>query len=51
MLRLGSFNKDVCKEYMNLGVKHFSVGWDVEIIYKWMKENGDKIKEELDKRF
>jgi len=50
-VEIGSFNKDVCKEYMDLGVKHFSVGWDVEIIYKWMKENGGKIKEELDKRF
>ena len=50
-VEIGSFNKDVCKEYMDLGVKHFSVGWDVEIIYKWMKENGGKMKEELDKRF
>jgi len=50
-VEISSFNKDVCKEYMDLGVKHFSVGWDVEIIYKWMKENGGKIKEELDKRF
>lgn len=50
-VEIGSFNEDVCKEYMDLGVKHFSVGWDVEIIYKWMKENGGKMKEELDKRF
>ena len=50
-VEIGSFNKDVCKEYMDLGVKHFSVGWDVEILYKWMKENGGMMKEELDKRF
>lgn len=50
-VEIDSFNKDICKEYMDLGVKHFSVGWDVEIIYKWMKENEGKMKEELDKRF
>lgn len=50
-VEISSFDEDKCKEYINLGVKHFSIGWDVEIIYKWMIENGEKMGDRLNKRF
>lgn len=34
--------------YLNLGVKHFCIGWDVRIIFDWCKENGSALKEMLD---
>jgi len=36
---------------MDLGVKYFSIDWDVETIFQWMKEHGGKTREELDRRF
>ena len=50
-VEIGFFDTELCKEYMDMGVKHFSIGWELEIIYNWMKENGCKLKEELSKRF
>jgi len=26
--------------YLKMGVKHFCIGWDVDIIYRWCKEQG-----------
>jgi 4-hydroxy-2-oxoheptanedioate aldolase len=28
------------KKYLDLGVKHFCIGWDVSILFQWFKENG-----------
>lgn len=50
-VEISSFDGDKCKEYMDLGVKHFSIGWDVGIIYNWMKENGKNMKAALERRF
>ncbi len=50
-VEIGSFDSDLCKEYMDMGVKHFSIGWDVEIIHNWIKEEGSKLREELSKHF
>lgn len=50
-VEIGSFDKDICKEYIDLGVKHFSIGWDVEILFNWMKDQGEILKEELENNF
>ncbi len=26
--------------YLKMGVKHFCIGWDVDILYRWCKEQG-----------
>jgi 4-hydroxy-2-oxoheptanedioate aldolase len=31
---------DAAKKYLDLGVKHFCMGWDVGILFNWFKENG-----------
>jgi 4-hydroxy-2-oxoheptanedioate aldolase len=28
------------KPYLDMGVKHFCMGWDVSILFDWLKENG-----------
>lgn len=43
-VELGSFQQ--AKRYLDMGVRHFCVGWDLRIIYSWCKEQ-DKIIEEL----
>ncbi len=34
---------DQAKEYLDMGVRHFSIGTDISILYGWWKENGDKL--------
>ena len=43
-IELGSLEQ--AKRYLDMGVRHFCVGWDIRIIYSWCKEQG-KIIEEL----
>jgi 2-keto-3-deoxy-L-rhamnonate aldolase RhmA len=45
------WNLDQCKAYMDIGVKHFSIGWEMQIIFDWVKEKGGLLKDELSKRF
>lgn len=40
-----SFEK--AKEYVDMGVRHFCVGWDLSIIYEWCRQNGEKMRELL----
>lgn len=35
------------ERYLNLGVKHFCIGWDVSILYSWWKENGTAMRDLL----
>ena len=35
---------DQAKYYLDLGVRHFSIGTDILILYSWLKENGDKLR-------
>jgi 4-hydroxy-2-oxoheptanedioate aldolase len=35
------------EQYLDMGVKHFCMGTDVSIIYKWCKENGARLREIL----
>ena len=34
---------DAAKEYLDMGVRHFSIGTDISILYSWWRENGDKL--------
>lgn len=34
---------DQAKEYLDMGVRHFSIGTDIAILFSWWKENGDKL--------
>ena len=34
---------DEAKGYLDMGVRHFSIGTDITILYNWWKENGDKL--------
>ncbi|HGE71988.1 TPA: 2,4-dihydroxyhept-2-ene-1,7-dioic acid aldolase [Candidatus Poribacteria bacterium] len=43
-VELGSF--DQAKRFLDMGVRHFCVGWDVRIIFDWCKQQG-KIIDEL----
>ena len=40
---------DKALEYMDMGVRHFSIGNDMRILYNWYKQNGESLKEELRK--
>ena len=31
--------------YLNQGVKHFCMGWDVRVWFDWCKQNGDALRE------
>lgn len=43
-VELGSFEQ--AKRYLDMGVRHFCVGWDLRTIFSWCREQG-KIIEEL----
>jgi len=38
---------DQCKYYLDMGVRHFSLGTDLSILYGWWKENGDALRKVL----
>ena len=42
-VELASF--DLAKPYLDMGVRHFCVGWDVRTIYSWCKDEGAIIEE------
>jgi len=48
-VELGSIhiNMDEIKKYIDLGVKDFNLPHDTVIIYKWIKENGENLREIL----
>ncbi|MCS6858773.1 MAG: aldolase/citrate lyase family protein [Abditibacteriales bacterium] len=31
---------DAAKRYLDMGVKHFCMGWDVSILFNWYRQNG-----------
>jgi 4-hydroxy-2-oxoheptanedioate aldolase len=33
--------------YLEMGVKHFYIGWDVEILHGWWQANGRQMRELL----
>ena len=35
------------KEFLDMGVRHFSIGTDISILYGWWNENGDKLRKAM----
>ena len=44
-VEINSFEQ--AKEYIDMGVRHFCIGWDLRIIYQWSKLNGEEMRELL----
>ena len=38
---------DAAKYYLDLGVRHFSIGTDIMVLHRWMKENGEALRKEI----
>jgi 4-hydroxy-2-oxoheptanedioate aldolase len=38
-VELGNINE--AAPYLEMGVKHFCIGWDVRVLYDWWHANGD----------
>jgi 4-hydroxy-2-oxoheptanedioate aldolase len=38
---------DQAKYYLDMGVRHFSLGVDLSILYEWWKRNGDSMRKTL----
>ena len=38
---------DDAKEFIDMGVRHFSIGTDITILYGWWKENGEDLRKAL----
>ena len=34
-------------KYLDMGVTHFCIGWDVGILFNWFKENGKAMRQLL----
>ena len=39
---------DEVKEYLDMGVRHFSVGTDITILYEFWKTEGEKVLKALE---
>jgi 4-hydroxy-2-oxoheptanedioate aldolase len=39
---------DEARYYLDLGVRHFCIGWDVSILFEWFKANGKAMHDILD---
>jgi hypothetical protein len=35
---------DQAKYYLDMGVRHFSLGVDISILYNWWKSNGEQLR-------
>jgi 4-hydroxy-2-oxoheptanedioate aldolase len=38
---------DQAKYYLDLGVRHFSIGTDLSILYGWLKQNGESLRKAI----
>jgi 4-hydroxy-2-oxoheptanedioate aldolase len=38
------WSPDQAQEYLDMGVRHFSIGADIAILYGWWKDNGEKLR-------
>jgi 4-hydroxy-2-oxoheptanedioate aldolase len=39
---------DQAKEFLDMGVRHFSLGTDISIIHNWLKTNGEALRRAMD---
>jgi 2-keto-3-deoxy-L-rhamnonate aldolase RhmA len=46
-VELPGYNLEKLQSYLDLGVRDFSIGMDVRILYEWWKENGEKLRKSL----
>ncbi len=44
------WSPDQAKEYLDMGVRHFSIGTDIAILYGWWKDNGNRLREAIDRQ-
>ena len=44
-VELGSF--EAATEYLEMGVRHFCIGWDVAAVHQWCKQNGEGLRQLL----
>jgi 2-keto-3-deoxy-L-rhamnonate aldolase RhmA len=35
---------DEAKYYLDLGVRHFCMGWDFSVLYRWWRTNGEALR-------
>ena len=45
-IEIGSFEQ--AKPYLDMGVRHFCIGWDIRTIFSWCKQQGAGMRELLD---
>ena len=43
----GAGDPAAAKPYLDMGVRDFCIGWDVSILYDWLKNNGKAMRELL----
>ena len=36
---------DQARRYLDMGVRHFCIGWDVAILFEWFKQSGQAMRE------
>ena len=36
---------DQAKRYLDMGVRHFCIGWDVAILFEWFEQSGQAMRE------
>ena len=41
-------NVDQARHYLDMGVRHFSMGTDIAILYSWLKEQGEALRREIE---
>ncbi|MEM7028904.1 MAG: aldolase/citrate lyase family protein [Chloroflexota bacterium] len=39
---------DQAREYLDMGVKHFSIGTDISILYSWWRQNGEDMRKVME---
>ena len=39
---------DQARYYLDMGVRHFSIGTDISILYQWLKSNGEEMRKALE---
>jgi 2-keto-3-deoxy-L-rhamnonate aldolase RhmA len=44
-VELGNF--EAAREYIEMGVRHFCIGWDVLAVHQWCKQNGNGLRQLL----
>jgi 4-hydroxy-2-oxoheptanedioate aldolase len=45
-VELGSFEQ--AKPFLDMGVRHFCIGWDVRTIFSWCQQQADGMRKLLD---